>query len=310
LTTLIYFKFLGALGLLLFSSEILVRSSLRLARRFNFSDAIVGLVIIGFGTSVAELSASIQAVLHGSPAISIGNIVGSNTANILLILGIGALICPLPAEPRDRSLHVLVFLFAGLVLCGLYLYGLLIPAAGIGLLLLLGMYLILAFRRDHASSKPQLVTLSALATAGIVGSVALGLVGSIFGAEWLVKSALTISQHYGIAESIFGLTIVAVGTSLPELAATVSAAWRGKSDLVFGNIIGSNIFNILGITGFVGLFGALDLRQAVAPRDIIAMGVATLVGAVVMRWGGINRMGGGLMVLGYVAYVLLMSRQL
>lgn len=307
----ILFLLLG-LVLLVAGGELLVRGAVQLAEKFRISPLLIGLTLVGFGTSTPELVTSLQAAFSGSPGIAVGNVVGSNIANILLILGITALIFPV-AVAKDTFKRDGVVLALATVMClGAVLYGQLSPIVGFVFVASLAGYIYYAFRQERQSNA------AADAAAGITseapkpsaGLIALdllfvigGLALTIFGARFLVSSAIDIARDFNVSETVIGLTIVAVGTSLPELVTSVMAALRKHSDIAFGNIVGSNIYNIFGILGVTAIIKPIDVPAQIAGLDIWVMLAATalLFVTATSRWR-IGRVEGGVMLAAYIAY--------
>lgn len=301
------FLLLIVVGLLLLvaGGEILVRGASRLALGLGVSPLIVGLTLVGFGTSTPELVTSLQAAFAGSSAIALGNVVGSNTANILLILGIAALIAPFAIERATFIRDGFVVLLAAV----LALAGVMMGALGraYGGLLLVGLiaylvFLIIQERKQTvvASEGPAMprdpIWLSLLL---IIAGIGL----TIVGARTFVDGALTIAREFGVSETVLGLTLVAVGTSLPELVTSAIAAIRGQSALAFGNVVGSNIYNILGILGITAIVHPLSVPAEIAAVDIWVMLAATLglLYVSVTGWK-VTRLEGGILVAIYLAY--------
>jgi len=322
---------LASLVIITLGAEVLVRSSSVVALRAGVSALFVGLTIVGFGTSSPELSASMYATLNGSMGVSVGNVVGSNTFNIAVILALTALIKPirvgLSAVKRDLGVAIGASL---LLLLPLGLGGVIPRWLGAVMFLGLVVYLVSAYQKDRRA-KPSDEALaehevrSSLSleeparathawydtTLAHVGLIAGGLALLVFGAKWFVGSAITIAKGFGVPEDVIGLTIVSAGTSLPELVTSVVAARRGNPDIAVGNVIGSNIFNVLGIAGLC----ACVAPQAVSPEmlriDIPVMILASLALIPIMRSGGkISRAEGGVLLLGYLGYLayLLIAR--
>ncbi len=292
--------------------ELLVRGAVQLAQKFRISPLLIGLTLVGFGTSTPELVTSLQAAFAGSPGIAVGNVVGSNTANILLILGITALIFPVSVA-RDTFRRDGVVLGLSTLMClGAVMYGQLTPLLGAIFVASLAGYIIYAFRQERQSNA------AADAAAGIatsapgpsLGGIALdlvfvigGLTLTILGARFLVTSAIDIARDFNVSETVIGLTIVAVGTSLPELVTSVMAALRKHSDIAFGNIVGSNIYNVFGILGVTAIIKPIDVPPQIASLDIWVMLAATVLLFITAtsRWR-IGRVEGGIMLAAYVAY--------
>jgi cation:H+ antiporter len=281
-----YVEVLAGLVLLVAGGDALVRGAVSLARRLGVSPMLIGLTLVGFGTSTPELLTSVQAALAGSPGIAIGNVVGSNTANILLILGIGVLLQPMAttraAFYRDGS----VMLGAALLCCALALWGEIGRPAGVVLVALLAAYIVATYlhdRRTHdaaAQLHEAEAELAGKAPSRPLPALLLavgGLAVTLLGAHLLVSGSVVLAQRMGVSDTVIGLTVVAVGTSLPELVATVSAALRRQTDLAFGNVVGSNIYNVLGILGVTALVEPLAIPPEVARVDVWVMLAATLL---------------------------------
>jgi cation:H+ antiporter len=310
---MVYLELMAGFLLLVAGGDSLVRGAVAVARRFGVSPLLIGLTLVGFGTSTPELITSVQAALVGSPGIAFGNVVGSNTANILLILGIAALISPLrtsrDAFRRDGSV---VFL-AALACAGVVLFGRLDRPIGIVLVVLLVAYVVYTYRLERVVHDPSAVMHEAEASAAepaptrpwvavlfTVGGMAL----TILGARFLVDGAIELARAAGVSETIVGVTIVAVGTSLPEFVTSVMAAVRRQSDVAFGNIVGSNIYNVLGILGVTAIVRPIPVPPEIARLDIWVMLLATVLLLVfsVTGWR-VTRTEGGVLLAAYVAYV-------
>jgi cation:H+ antiporter len=294
------------LVLLLGGGEFLVRGAVGIAHRIGLSDLVIGLTVVGFGTSMPELLVSLKAALNGQSAIAIGNVVGSNIANILLIVAIAAVIYPMSGWNRAVRRDALIMIAASLVLAALAFSGALPRWAGLVLFALLIGYLAYAYFDDRAATPdadaetahPQ----GALARA--IGFVVLGLGALFFGADQLVIGATAIARDFGVSEAAIGLTIVAVGTSLPELATSVIAAVRGRSDLALGNVVGSNIFNILGILGLTAMIQPMVIDPQFIQLDIpVMVAVAVAFTALLVFAHKIGRTVGLALLAAYVLYV-------
>ena len=268
--------------LLLMGGEFLVRGAAALALRLGMTPLLVGLTVVAFGTSAPELVVSVDAALAGSSGIAIGNVVGSNIANLLLILGVGALVRPIPANAGSLLRDGGMVVFATALITGIAWAGAFVWWHGLVMLSVLALYLIVSYRRDMRAETVTdddpdgeiIVTRPAwLALLLIV----LGLAGLVVGANWLVEGAVNIAHNLGISDAIIGVTLVAFGTSLPELAVVVIAARKGHTDMVFGNIVGSNIFNCLGILGTTSVVARIPVDIAALGFDFIVMGAATLL---------------------------------
>lgn len=296
--------------LLLGGGEALVRGSVAAAARFGVSPLVIGLTLVGFGTSLPELVASLKAALAGSSGVAMGNVVGSNIANILLILGLAGLIFPIKVAMQGFRRDGAVLLFASLLMVAVALYGSLGRGVGAVFILLLAAYTLYSFLGERQSSSasqvpmPQIIPKDSLLFSLLL--VCGGIAGVVFGAGLLVDSAIALARGWGVSESVIGLTLVAVGTSLPELVTSVMAAWRKQPDVALGNIIGSNIFNILGIAGVTALVVPLDVPQQIASRDIwVMLASALLLIALIVIQKRISRVGAGIMFAGYACYLAL-----
>lgn len=298
---------------LIAGGEALVRGAVALAERFGIPPLVIGLTLVGFGTSTPELLTSLQAAFAGSPGIAIGNVVGSNTANILLILGTAALLAPMAVDRRGFLRDGSVLLLATAACIAVVLAGQVGRVAGAGLfaalLIYLGGTLWIERRRATPAADIYAHEAEALPHPGYSVPVALlffagGLAVTVLGARLLVSGAISLASELGVPEAVIGVTIVAVGTSLPELVTSVVAARKGQADVAFGNVIGSNIFNVLGILGVTALIHPLSVPPEIARLDIWVMLAATglLVAAAVTGWR-VTRGEGAVLVAAYVAYL-------
>lgn len=319
--------FLGGLIVLVTGANLLVRGASRLALSFGISPLVVGLTIVAFGTSAPEVAVSVGAVLDGKADIAIGNVVGSNIFNVLFILGISALIAPLVVNIQLIRQEVPIMIGASLLLLALGLDGRLSFFDGGVLLLLLLTYtvfLVVQSRRETQAAEDEYAHEVKPAAAGawddrvpvqllLIGA---GLAALVFGSEYLVQASVSFAQAMGVSDLIIGLTIVAAGTSMPEVATSITAAIKGERDIAVGNVVGSNTFNILGCLGLSGLVSG-DLGLAMAPSllafDIwvmLAVALACLpvflTGREIARWEGGVFLG---YYVAYVAYLILAAQQ-
>jgi|TARA_R110000744_G_scaffold352055_3_gene458033 cation:H+ antiporter len=293
------------LALLFGGGEALVRGGVSLALRFGLSPLIVGLTVVAFGTSLPELLVSVQAALSGSPDIAVGNVVGSNIANILLILGATAVIAPITMAFKTVSRDLMIMIAAAVAMLALGWVGLIERWMGMAMLASLIIYLIFACRNTPCEDDPSDTSMSKLLwwqeTLAILG----GLVALMVGANLLVGSATDIARTFGVSEAVIGLTIVAVGTSLPELAASLVAAIRRQSDIAIGNVVGSNIFNILAILGITAMIEPITVSPEMARMDIpVMIGISILLTGLIFALNGLGRIvGAGFLGL-YGSYVV------
>ncbi|KCZ97083.1 K+-dependent Na+/Ca+ exchanger-like protein [Hyphomonas polymorpha PS728] len=304
------------LGLILLvaGGEFLVKGAVNLAGKFRISPLLIGLTLVGFGTSTPELVTSLQAAFAGSPGIAIGNVVGSNIANILFILGAAALIFPIAVARNAFKRDGVVLAIATLLCIGAVVSGQLSRWMGIVFVIGLAAYIWFAFQQDRKAT--QAATAAAggpvdtpKLSAGAIGIdlvfVVGGLVMTMLGARFLVSGAIDLARMFSISETIIGLTIVAVGTSLPELITSVMASLRKQGDIAFGNIVGSNIYNMFGILGVTAIVKPIPVPAEIIRLDIWVMLAATvlLFLAAMSRWR-IGRTEGAIMLTGYAAYVV------
>ncbi len=305
------FLLLG-LVVLVVGAECFVRGAASLAARIGISALVVGLTVVAFGTSAPELAVSLSAVARGTPDLAVGNAVGSNIFNILFILGVTALVRPLIVHQKLVRIDVPIMIVASLAFWGMARDGRIGTAEGALLVLGIIAYTTLAIwmaKRETKVVKDEYQdsadTGPAPSRAAIAVYLLLGIAGIILGARWLVQGATGIARDLGVSDVIIGLTIVAAGTSLPEVATSVVAAIRGHRDIAVGNVVGSNIFNILCIIGITGLAspGGLPVPPSILAFDIpvmVAVAVACL--PVFLAGGGISRYEAAMLFSGYLAY--------
>ena len=298
------------LVLLYLGAQTLIRGGAALALRLGLSSLAVGLTVIAYGTSSPEMVVSAQAALSGNGAISLGNVVGSNSCNILLILGLAAAIAPVSAHVQVIRREIPVMIACSLLLLGLLWDGTLGRIDGALLLAGVVAYTLLTLRdarRAHSAAverefKDELPATRGLGAGAAAGLVALGLLILILGSHLFVDGAVRLAQGWGISQAVIGLTIVAVGTSLPELATSVVASVKGDSDVAVGNVVGSNIFNILGILGVAALLNPLD-GAGIGKVDLgVMLAAAVLLLPLVQARGKVGRLEGILMLAAYAGY--------
>ena len=316
--------FAAGLAALIAGASLLVRGASRLSLSFGISPLVVGLTVVALGTSSPEIAVSVGAALEGKTDIAVGNVVGSNVFNVLFILGVSALITPLVVHVQLIRQEVPIMIGASLLLFVLGLdgrIGFTDAALLFGLLVAYTGYLVVQSRRAGQDAQEALTSELPAAASwdghwAVQGLLVVGgLVALVFGSEWLVMASTAFARQLGVSDLVIGLTIVAAGTSMPEVATSVMAALKGERDIAVGNVIGSNIFNILGCLGLAGLVApdGLPLSQAVLNFDLWVM-IATafaclpifLTGREIARWEG------GLFVgyyIAYTAFLILASQQ-
>jgi len=322
----VWLPLLGGFVLLIVGGELLVRGAVRVAAAIGVSPLVIGLTLVGFGTSAPELVTSVQAALSGSPGIAYGNIVGSNIANILLIVGAAALISPIAvtsaALRRDGGVMLAVAVVFAIIAWAMPLG----TAVGAVFVAALAGYIYLAFRQERMAAPDghgavydkgmalENVDDSVAPSAQVAGRGSVfiflliavaGLVLVVFGGRFLVDGAVALARGFGVSETVIGLTIVAVGTSMPELVTSVVAALRRQGDIAFGNIVGSNIYNILGIGGVTAMMAPGRVPETIVAFDNVVM-VAVSVLFIAVAWTGfrIARWEGCVLLAGYIAYIV------
>jgi cation:H+ antiporter len=289
----------AGLVLLFAGGESLVRGASALAARLGLSPALIGLTVVGFGTSLPELLVSVQAALRGAPDIAMGNVVGSNTANILLIAGVAALLSPIAARTLSMGRDTLWMLAAAVAVLIPAWLGLVSWPLGLALVAGLALYLTLAIRNAENTDETPPGLSPVLTTVTLV----LGLAALVGGAHFLVTGSVGLARAFGLSEAFIGLTIVAVGTSLPELATTVVAALRRQSAIAIGNVVGSNIFNVLGILGATALIAPVPVAARFLSFDVPVMIAASVLLVVSLRAQRLGRVWGVGLLAAYAAYV-------
>jgi cation:H+ antiporter len=310
---------LGGLVFLVWSAERFVHGAAGLARNLGVSPLIIGMTIMGFGTSAPEMLVSGMAASSGNPGIGVGNALGSNIANIAMVLGATALIMPLTVDSgilrREFPILFAVTLLAGILMLDGEL-GVLDGSILLGSTALLIVWMIWLGKRSQPATSGATDPLAGefeqeiptdLSTGQAVFWALLGLVALVLSSKLLVWGAVDIARDLGISDLIIGLTIIAIGTSLPELAASVMSALKGEDDMAVGNIIGSNMFNLLAVLALPGLIAPSLLEPAVLQRDfpvVVALTLILFLMAYGFRGPGrINRLEGGLLLLGFAAYM-------
>jgi cation:H+ antiporter len=305
---------LGLLILLL-AGDALVKGAVNLSLRMGVPALIVSLTIVAFGTSAPELLISVSAALDGVPGIALGNVVGSNVANVLIVLGIPALITVMHTSHIDTRRSYVQMMIATLLFIALAFRGVFDWISGLVLLLVLGVILsgqireALSHRRAGAALEEDLEDLEgadpAMAGWKIGFFLLLGLIGLPLGAQLLVESATEIAQMFGVPDTVIGLTLVALGTSLPELATTVMAALRKQADVALGNVIGSNLFNLLAIIGVASLIAPMRVDPGLLEFDIwVMLGASVLLLPFVYFKQDLGRVWGLVLSALYVGYVV------
>jgi cation:H+ antiporter len=316
--------FVGGLVCLVIGAESLVRGASKLALSLGISPLVVGLTVVAFGTSAPEIAVSVGAALDGRTDIAVGNVVGSNIFNVLFILGLSALITPLIVNAQIIRQEVPIMIGASLLLVAFSLdgnIGLIDAGVLIGLLVAYTVFLVVQSRRETQATRDEYAQEvdrrsgwdSKLPMQLLLIAIGLGLL--VLGSEWLVTAAVAFAKALGVSDLVIGLTIVAAGTSMPEVATSIMAAIRKERDIAIGNVIGSNTFNILGCVGITGLVagGGLPIPPSLLNFDLwvmLAVAFACLpvfmTGREIARWEGVVFL---LYYVAYTAYLILASQQ-
>lgn len=308
-----YLQVIGGFIILVIAAEAMVRGAVIIADKMGISAMVIGMTVVAFGTSAPELVVSLQASLAGSSGLAIGNIVGSNVANVWLILGAACLIMPILARPDSKKRDVFLLIGGSILFTVLCLRGELDLMAGVVLLVVFAIFIGISYFRgadDPELAKEQAEELEELEKGlpknipiAILATV-LGIVGLAFGADILVQGGSSIARSFGVSEEVIGLTLFAFGTSLPELAASVVAAYRGHPDVAIGNVIGSNVFNMMLVGGIVAVVTPIAVPDQVLNFDIWVMLLATvMLMPVLLGWIKLTRVYAALFFALYVAYI-------
>lgn len=316
-----FIMIIAGLLLLFVGGELLVRGSVEISKRLGISTILIGVVVVGFGTSTPELLVSIKASLSNESDIALGNIVGSNIANVLLILGLGSIITPVICEDRAVERDSIVVVISSLFLIIFSYFQIINRFEGFIMFTGLIGYIIYSYEIERIE-KMRTVIGKFIKTAhekeakeftnnmnigvSIVMTIA-GIIMLLCGADFLVKGASNIARQLGVSEAVIGLSLVAVGTSLPELATTIVASIKKNSDVIIGNILGSNLFNILGILGLTSLIKPININTKIANFDIpFTFGISVLCFAIILLFKKFDRTVGVLFLIAYIFYIAFM----
>lgn len=298
-----YLLLFGGLAVLIVGGEFLVRGAVGIASKFKLSPLVIGMTIVSFGTSAPELIVSLKSAMDGFPEIAIGNVVGSNIANIALVLGLTAIILPVPVAVATLKRDWPSMMFVSLLFFVFILDGTLSTWEGIVFVLLLLTYIIYQLKSSkkndleeetEAIKQPILISILFLT---------IGIVGLAFGADWLVQGAVSIAKSFGVSEHVISVTIVAFGTSVPELVTSVVAAVKKQMDISVGNLIGSNIFNLLAVLGITAVVKDIPISETVISNDIFwVLGTSFILLPLMLNYN-ISRWKGGILFASYLLYV-------
>ena len=305
-----FIELISGLIILLIGGEFIVKGAVLVANKFHISPMVIGLTIVSFGTSAPELLVSIKAATEGNPDIAVGNVVGSNIANLALVLGITVLFIPIVI---DRSKIMINWVFMMLATIVFYLFsinGWVEEWEGVVLFLALIVFIFFLIRfSDNKSPKDSEHTLTNNTNQKpivIILYLLLGIFGLYFGAEFLVEGAVSIAHKLGMSEAVIGVTIVALGTSAPELTASIVAAYRKESGISIGNLIGSNIFNIMAVIGITGMVNPVSISSKIMSFDMYwLLGISLMILPLIIIGSRIGRLKGLLLLIIYISYISL-----
>ena len=301
---MLWMELILGLALLGFGGDILVKGAVRVAQKLKISPLLIGIVLVGFGTSTPELITTFLAVFQTPPAtgLAVGNIIGSNIVNILLVLGLTAAISPVLVNKKSFRRDGIFLALSGLLLAFCLILGVINFWMGLVMVATLIGYVLYSYYQER--NMPQTPDNDAYTGPMLhaVLTTILGIAMTLLGARWLVNSSVAIATMFGVPDTIIGLTVIAVGTSLPEIATSIIASIQHHNEIAFGNIVGSNIYNALFILGFVALFKPIQI-PANLEISFAIMAAVTLVMLLFGRIGRVSRIGGFLLLLGYAGYL-------
>ena len=313
---MVYLVLILGLATLIVGGEFLVKGAVGIAKKFHVSTLVIGMTVISFGTSAPELIVSIKAALSGNPEIAIGNVVGSNIANIALVLGITVMIFPIVVDRNSKVLDWPMMMLASLLF---YIFSLFFGNGFIimrweGALLFIILVGFVYYLVSNSRKKNKLALAEVDAEIDAVsdniwkslGFLTIGIIGLYYGADWLLKSAVEIALSLGMSKSVVGLTIVAFGTSVPELVTSAVAAFRKETDISIGNLIGSNIFNIMAVIGITAMVKPIKISEEVINYDFLCMlAISAMLLPLMIVGQKLSRFKGIILFATYVVYILL-----
>lgn len=317
---MIYILAIGGLALLLASGDLLVRGAVGLAANYSISPLLTGLTIVAFGTSAPEMVIGITSALSGVPGIMLGDVVGSNIVNVLLVLGIPALIRPIACDRDGLAGNIALMIGVSLIFTGMAFSGVFDLPEGLLLLALLCGFLWYSIRDHQRQTPPALEMLEIdVASGGVAGRahssllasgfVLGGLIGLSLGAKLLIDGAVAAARVFGVGEDVIGISLIAIGTSLPELATTLAAAYRRHADVALGNVIGSNIFNLLAVMGVTAAIAPVPVPERFLALDLwVMLGAAVMLLVFAITRRPISRGAGAAFLLAYALYMIWLFR--
>jgi len=305
-----YAQLLAGLITLLVSGELLVKGSVSIAIRLRISTLVIGMTIVSFGTSAPELLVSVKAALNDKPDIALGAIMGSNISNLALVLGITALVFPVRVSRDTIFIDWPMMMLSTLLFYILILNGILGFWEGVTLISMLGIFTFWLIRRSRKKNKrdpeakKEKVKWSELHLAKELAFIVVGCVGLVYGAGWFLDGADDIALNFGISERVIGLTVVAIGTSMPELVTSLVAAFRKQMDISIGNLIGSNIFNLLSILGITAIVKEIPVNDMLLSFDVYwLLAISGLILPLMLFRRTITRIEGAFLLTFYIVYI-------
>ena len=304
-----YLLIVLGLIVLIFGGDVLVQGASGIAKKLRLSPLVIGMTVVAFGTSAPELMVSLKAAFMDSPEIALGNVIGSNIANIALVLGITVLILPLYIDVNSKNIDWPVMFGASMLFFIWAFDGEISRIEGLMMftMLIIFTWLLIRNSRKKNKKKPKDEDEVVPNIYWSIGKNLLGLVMLYFGSQWLVEGSITVAKDFGIEERIIGVTVIAFGTSVPELAASIMAAVRRETDISIGNLIGSNIFNILCVIGLTAAIKPIPITEKIINPDMFWMlGIAFGLGIILFFWKKINRWHGVVLISSYLAYIAIL----
>lgn len=303
---MVYLLLIIGLAILLYGGSLLVDGASGIASKFGLSPGLIGLTVVAFGTSAPELLVSINAALKGTSDIAVGNVVGSNIANISLVLGISAILYPIAIQKSVFKLDYLATLLSTILCILLSWNGLISRVEGFLLVVCLVLLNWYFFKKlSGVVDEGEVPVQSSIVKSSVF--LLLGILGLYFGSDLFVANAVTIAETFGVSQRVIGITVIAIGTSLPELVTSVIAGLNKKTDIAIGNVLGSNIMNILAILGITSIIQPISVSDTFLTNDYMWMlGITVLLFPIILTSKLIKRWEGGLLVGVYVLYILLL----
>lgn len=302
-----YLQLILGLIILIVAGESLVKGAVGIALKFNIPTLVIGMTIVAFGTSAPELLVSIKAALEGHPEISVGNVLGSNIANLALVLGVTTIILPINVKKSTTRIDWPIMMLATIAFSLFIINGIIDWWEGVLYVIALIIFNYMMIKKSSNSVEVNDEAEQQKSNKDFyknVFFVIVGVVGLAFGANWLLDGAVQIALNFGVTEYVIGATIVAFGTSVPELVTSIVAALKKETDISVGNLIGSNIFNLLAVLGITSIIKEIPVSPLVQDVDIYwLLGISLLIFPLMLYKNRINRVSGLILVVAYIAYI-------